>query len=393
MAPSNQPRLRRHVVKEGDADNPRLCRLVDLLGLAPALRLSAEELGWLDVLNGASNSADLPADERDRLAVFVRRLDESLFLEGPRFRQIVDGQVRPPRCVGCYEEDPDQLRRQLTRMFTAPGGPGLPGAYRSGGKLRAALIPHIDFARGGVGYGWGFKEVAERADASLFVIIGTSHYSQQRFTLTRKHFQTPLGIALTDQDYVGRLAGHFGPGLFDDEWLAHLPEHSIELEVVFLQFLYEKKRPIRIVPLVVGSFYDCVSGGVQPLVRPDIARMLEALRRAEADTPEPICYIISGDLAHIGPKFQTAELDTSILEHSRRQDLAILRSAEAAAPADYFRIIAAEADSRNICGLPPTYTFLEALRPRRGKLLHYDQHVHPLGQESVSFASMAFYGG
>jgi len=154
-------------------------------------------------------------------------------------------------------------------------------------------------------YAWGFKEVVEQTDAALFIIIGTSHYSQHRFTLTRKNFQTPLGVVPTDQDYIDRLVGPFGAGLFDDEWLAHLPEHSIELEVVILQYLYEGKRPIRIVPLVVGSFFDCIAGGVQPTTKPDIARMVESLRRAEADTAEPICYIISGDLAHIGPSFTT----------------------------------------------------------------------------------------
>ena len=37
-----------------------------------------------------------------------------------------------------------------------------------------------------------------------------------------------------------------------------------------------------------------------------------------------------------------------------------------------------------------TFVVLEALRPGRGKQLHYDQYVHPRGYESVSFASMAF---
>src|SRR5205823_6661922 len=112
---------------------------------------------------------------------------------------------------------------------------------------------------------------------------------QHRFTLTRKDFQTPLGIVPTDQEYIDRLVGHFGGGLFDDEWLAHLPEHSIELEVVLLQYLNLGRRPIRIVPLVVGSFFDCIAIGIQPTTRPDIARMVAALRRAEADTPEPVC--------------------------------------------------------------------------------------------------------
>ena len=103
------------------------------------------------------------------------------------------------------------LRRQLMRLFTDPRGPGLPEPRRTNGNLRAALIPHIDYPRGGVTYAWGFKEVVEQTDASLFVIIGTSHYSGHRFTLTRKDFETPLGIAPTDQGYIDRLVKHHGP--------------------------------------------------------------------------------------------------------------------------------------------------------------------------------------
>ena len=78
------------------------------------------------------------------------------------------------------------------------------------------------------------------------------------------------------------------------------------------------------------------------------------------------------------------------LGHSREQDQAILRQTEAADPAGYFQVIATEGDERRICGLPPTYTVLEAFRPTSGKVLAYDQYVHPHGQESVSFASVAF---
>jgi hypothetical protein len=163
----------------------------------------------------------------------------------------LDGAVRKPTCTRSYAADSATLRRQLDRLFTGPGGAGLPGEPRPDSALRAALVPHIDYARGGRTYTWAFKEIYERSPATLFVIIGTSHYSRHRFTLTRKHFETPLGIAPTDRAYIDRLVAHYGPGLFDDEVMAHLPEHSIELEVVFLQYLFEGKRPFRIVPLVV----------------------------------------------------------------------------------------------------------------------------------------------
>jgi AmmeMemoRadiSam system protein B len=386
------------------------------------LRLTGREFTWLQWLDGSNTLRDVQAAAIrqgggellpiEPLAALVERLDAALFLDGPRFAERLSGPVREPACLGCYSADADELRLQLDGYFTASGGPGMPSAFgpgesdgerglhdrhqgtRSGsdkGVLRALLAPHIDYGRGGVSYAWGYKELAERCAASLFVIVGTSHYSPARFTLTRQDFKTPLGITPTDQLYVDRIVDHYGDGLFDDP-LAHVPEHSIELEVVFLQHLFARRRPIRIVPLLAGSFGDCVESGTDPSEMPDIARMVEALRRVEREYPEPVCYVISGDLGHIGPKFgDRGPLKAPFLAESRAQDEAILRQAEAADADGYFRVIADEGDRRRICGLPPTWTVLQAVRPSRGQVLHYDQHVHPRGAESVSFASAAFY--
>src|SRR5262249_8204387 len=144
--------------------------------------------------------------------------------------------------------------------------------------------------------------------------------------------------------------------------------------------------------LLVGSFHDCVLSGVPPRAQDDIGRMIEALRQVEAETPARICYLISGDLAHIGPKFGDAHpVAEPVLKHSHTQDQAILRQAESADPTKFFRVIADEGDSRRICGLPPTYLVLEAAQPEKGRVLHYGRYVHPRGHESVSFASVAFY--
>jgi AmmeMemoRadiSam system protein B len=403
MPAAEHPRLQPFFAVARDGTSPGHFVVWDRLGVsAGPQRLDPLEFRCLELLDGTHSLRDIQAEvvraagghliPPEMVTRLVRKLDDALLLEGPRFRQAVGGSVREPRCVGCYAGEPAALRRQLEGLFTGPGGPGLPQQRPPDGRLRAALIPHIDYPRGGTTYAWGYKEVFERTDASLFVIIGTSHYSSYRFTLTRKDFKTPLGGARTDQDYIDRLVRHYGDGLFDDELLAHLPEHSIELEVVFLQYLYEGRRPIRIVPLVVGSFHDCVLLGGRPSARADVGRMVESLRRAEAETAEPICYIISGDLAHLGPKFGDARpVADPTLTASRAQDQAILKRAAAADADGFFEVIAAEGDARRICGLPPTYTVLEAVRPALGRVLHYDQYVHPRGYESVSFASVAFY--
>lgn len=402
MSVADRPALRPFLAAAQDGNDPRYVFVWDRLGLGRStVRMTLAEFTWVQLLDGRRTLDDIQAEasvrlpgQRVTLAAFravVEKLDGALFLNGPRFQERVAGPVREPTCIGCYEGEPEALRRQVRSLFTGMRGPGLPGSAAGSGGLRAALLPHIDYHRGGVSYAWGFKEVFERTEAELFVIIGTSHYSPQRFTLTRKNFKTPLGIVATDQQYVDRLVAHYGDGLFDDP-LAHLPEHSIELEVVFLQFLYEHKRPIRIVPLLVGPFQDCVESGQTPQARADIGRMVRALAEVEKETAEPICYIISGDLAHIGPKFGDAEpVATAALVHSRAQDRALVEDLEKGNIDAYFQTIAAEGDARRICGLPPTYTLLQAIHPGSGKLLDYDQYVHPRGHESVSFASMAFY--
>lgn len=396
-----RPRVRPGLAVARDADMRGCFVLFDQLRISSRpQRLSALELEILRRVNGQHSLRDLhsaavqlaggliiPFDE---IAGFLARLDSDLYLESPRFDAYLAGPVREPSCIGCYAGDPINLREQLKGYFTMPGGPGLPGDPKPDARLRAALLPHIDYARGNVTYAWGFKELVERSDSSLFVIVATSHYSPNRFTLTRKNFKSPLGIVPTDQEYIDRLEKHYGEGLFDDPF-AHFPEHSVELEVVYLQYLYENIRPIRIVPLVVGSFRDCVKTGTEPSRQRDIQRMIDALRKCEEESPEPICYVISGDLAHIGPKFNDPDpVAEPLLSHSRHQDRALMARAEAADPEGYFNIIAGEDDARRICGLPPTYAVLEAIRPTKGKLLHYGQYVHPQGYESVSFASAVF---
>ncbi|HEY3788549.1 MAG TPA: AmmeMemoRadiSam system protein B [Urbifossiella sp.] len=403
LDPSHRPRLRPTLAAE-PADNG--VRIFDPQRVGQPLQLTQLGLEMVRRFDGVNTLRDVQAAIAklsrhlvpfEIFSSLIAALDDAWLLDSPRFAERIGGPVRRPTCIGCYDADPIKMREQFRQLFTAPGGPGVPeigreGAVRSPhGKLRAALLPHMDYARGNITYGWGFKELVEQTDATVFVIVATSHYSHHRFTLTRQHFETPLGIVETDQNYIDHIVREFGNGLFDDP-LAHIPEHSIELEVVLLQFLLERRRPFKIVPLLCGSFGDCVHQGSSPAKARDIGKMIAALKAAEAKCPESVCYLISGDLAHIGPKFgDTAKAAGPWLEASRLQDNAILAEIAKADPASYFDVIAAEGDARRICGLPPTYVALEAIRPRTGRVLHYQQFVHPEGHESVSFAAAAFY--
>lgn len=391
--------------------DPDLLLLSDTFRASDRLEVSAVGAMVLSLLDGTNSvdrvlslvAARFPADgafrglTRGLLRKLLDNLDEALCLDSPRWKAFLDSPTRQPSCIGAYPEDPEALRECVQSLFTAEGGAGLPEEagcrIASEGRVRAVLVPHMDYGRGGVTYGFGFRELFERTDADLFVIVGTSHYSPARLTLSRQNFLTPLGTMPTDGAFIDRVVSHYGPGLFDDPY-AHIPEHSIELEVVILQYLYEHMgRNTRIVPLLVGSFRGSTRAGTSPAADTDIARMVEALKRAEAETPERVCYVISGDLAHIGPRFDDPDLDDARLSHSQSQDEKLTASLEAGDIAGYFGTIAAEGDARRVCGLPPTWLTLTATGPTRGRLLHYGRFVDPGRDQSVSFASMAFAEG
>src|SRR5581483_2368748 len=168
MLDLERPRLRPHVRGVRAGHDPQHVYLTDRLGLAPDHeRLTPEEFACLDYFDGrhtvqdihtrAATEIGLGRVTAERLARLVVRLDAGLYLDTPRFRAIAEGKVRPPRCIGCYEGEPRALREQVRELFTHRRGPGLPRSARPDGRLRAALVPHIDYRRGGVSYAWGFK--------------------------------------------------------------------------------------------------------------------------------------------------------------------------------------------------------------------------------------------
>src|SRR5262249_16377387 len=136
----------------------------------------------------------------------------------------------------------------------------------------------------------------EESDADLFVIFGTAHNPMRHlFSVTRKHFETPLGTVETDRQFVARLTANLAatPGgselnLAADE-LAHRQEHSIEFQTVFLQYLLGARRPLKIVPVLVGSFHEFVESGKQPSSAAPVAAFVSALEKTLAEHSGRVC--------------------------------------------------------------------------------------------------------
>jgi AmmeMemoRadiSam system protein B len=327
------------------------------------------------------------------------QLDRAMVLEGPTFAAFQNSfrraGIRTAALAGrSYAGSDPALRSQLLSYFRSPAGAGPPalGSPERTGPIRGILSPHIDFQRGGPVYTWSYKALAERSDVDTFVILGVAHqYCRRRFALTFKDFQTPLGIVRTDRQYVERIAQAGGSDLFDDE-LVHLGEHSIEFQVVFLQYVLGPERPFSIVPILVGSFHDHIERGTEPIDDPEVSRFVEALRVAECAHGQGVVYIGGIDLCHVGPEFgDPSPVDPPLQNQVRQFDHELLGHAAAGNPVDWFRTAARVANRWRVCGLAATYTMLHAMGPARGRLLRYDQAINDQRTCCVSFASMVFH--
>lgn len=334
----------------------------------------------------------------ERLAEISRTLDEHGFLESENFarrREAIEARFRasPTRPAahagGAYAAEPEALSSQLAAFFTHPEGPGAAGGDRRDGSITAIMAPHIDFHRGGPTYAWAYRELAERSDADLFVILGTCHAGMaDPFALTLKDYETPLGPAPVDREFSAALARRYGNDLLGSEG-AHRSEHSIEFQAVFLRYALAERHDFTIVPILASFLHESLAGGREPEADPRVPRFLDALGETIAASGRKVCVIAGVDLAHMGPRFGDAEpVGPSRLASLESEDRATLEAVAALDPRAFYESVAKDGDSRRICGLSPIYALLRCLPGGSGRLLRYAQWPDP--QAVVTFASLVF---
>lgn len=364
----------------------------------------------VSLMDGSRTLRDIQADfmrhmgetvASDDLEGLVRELDGYRFLDSPSFRSFQvelervfrDAPSRPAAHAGtAYEAEADALRAQLASFFEHPDGPGVSTDLPPVPGMRGLIAPHIDFHRGGPAYARAYRALGATAGFDRYLVFGTCHAPMaRRFALTEKGYDTPLGCAAADSEFVRRLAARLPEDFFLDE-AAHRNEHSIEFQAVWLRYLFGEQLPFTIVPILVGSLHDLPGEWRSPADDPGIEAMVAAVRATIAEMPGRTCIVAAADLAHVGRRFGDPEGPT---EASMRQvevdDLAFLELAARGDADGLFRSIAADGDRRRICGYPPIYMTLRCLESPRGELLGYRQWTDLDAGAAVTYASVALF--
>ncbi|GAH42474.1 unnamed protein product, partial [marine sediment metagenome] len=161
--------------------------------------------------------------------------------------------MRRPAVAGqFYEGDRESLSRQITECFMGSLGPGrLPEIAPGWDESLVALVsPHAGYMFSGQAAAHAFERLAAAGTPDVAVILGVNHRGPGAPIAVdcSDGWETPLGAIAIDGEMARELT--CDADIFADDAAAHAYEHSLEVQVPFLQFVYRDR--VKIVPIVVS---------------------------------------------------------------------------------------------------------------------------------------------
>jgi MEMO1 family protein len=326
----------------------------------------------------------------------VSALSEAGFLEDQRFddmrgqreREFAAGAERASAHAGSGYPDNDAALTKTLRGYFNGSKPNGAGA------AIGIAAPHVSPEGGKASYAEAYRALGADADDRIFVVAGTSHYGEpDRFGITRKAFATPFGVARTERRLLDRLVADAGDAVVVEDY-CHAVEHSVEFQVVFLQYLFGPR--VRIVPILCGAFAAGPRAGRPPEHSRQVARFLGALGEMAAREGSRLRFVLGVDFAHIGRRYgdpRAARAHAGAMTAVEERDRTRLARVAAGDAGGFWDLVYEGGDDElRWCGSSPLYSFLRAVPQARGRLLSYE-HWNIDEASVVSFGAMAFDDG
>ena len=252
--------------------------------------------------------------------------------------------VRPAAVSGMfYDADPATLRRDVAGFIDQASG----SADAGDRPPKAIIAPHAGYVYSGPVAGHAYATVrALRGQIKRVVLLGPAHrvYVEGIAASSAQAFATPLGNVPLEPDLIRDLVAELGFVHYSDE--AHAMEHSLEVQLPFLQGLFEDfvLLPFAVgaaTPKQVAALLERLWGGDETLIviSSDLShyRSYEAAREIDAFTSEQIRTLsnnaLTGEHA-CGYMPISGLLETALKHHLRCEVLDMRSSGDTAGPRD-----------------------------------------------------------
>lgn len=278
--------------------------------------------------------------------------------------------IRHPAVAGSwYARTPEALRAQLEDCFTHPLGLGkLPKVTEKGPRKTVGLVcPHAGYMYSGPVATHSYYQLALDGRPDVVVVLSPNHTGRGSAiaVMNEGAWRTPLGDVEIDSETANHILRE--SPIVDSDEAAHQFEHSIELQLPFLQYLY-------------GSSFKFV-----PICF--LMQDLESSREVGRATGKALLdknaiVIASTDMTHYEPQ-----------EVAERKDQIAINAALKLDEKQYYSAV--ELHSISACGYGPTVAAITAaklLGARKAHLLCYKTSGDVTGDYSsvVGYASLSF---
>ncbi len=279
---------------------------------------------------------------------------------------------RKPAAAGrFYESDAERLHEQIATCFTDERGPGrIPNVQHGRGDIKGIVVPHAGYPFSGPIAAHAYAALARDGMPDSYVILGPNHtgYGAPVAMMSQGAWDTPLGEVPLD-----RAMGEALADVADEGRVAHMHEHSIEVQLPFLQYLHD-----------------------------DITFLPVCLARQDHATAETLGAAIAGldavpvastDFSHAGMGYgQHPPREMEVQEWARQQDTKAIEAIQTMEPEGFIDTIKREKIS--MCGYGAVATVMHAALENgasSSELLAYgtSYEVHP-ASSCVGYAAMVF---
>lgn len=231
------------------------------------------------------------------------------------------------------------------------------------GDVKACVVPHAGWVYSGRTAMHSFLSLKK---ADVFVVLSPNHSGRGAMvSVSFNDWETPLGVVKTDEVFASALVEASALAKKDEE--AHALEHSIEVQLPFLQHLFES-----------FSFVGVTIMKQDAETARDLA---EALAAAEKKTGKRIAVIASSDFTHYEPAKQ-----------AKAKDLQVIEAIEALDVESFFERV--DGLDASVCGFCPVGAAMEYARlkgAKKGVLLDFSNSGEVTGDANVvDYASIVF---
>ncbi|MFH1368441.1 MAG: AmmeMemoRadiSam system protein B [Elusimicrobiota bacterium] len=271
-----------------------------------------------------------------------------------------------------YPDNPNELSAMVQNYLDQVPAIALDG------EPVAVMVPHAGYIFSAKTAAYAFKLI-EQTGAENVILIGNSHrfYLSKGAVVSEGKFKTPLGEVEINSELARKILAN--TALLEENAQAHAPEHSLEVELPFLQKTLKK---FRIVPILLSEM---------PVSRCEAIGKAIGKAVAELGISKKTIIVASSDMSHY-PRYKDAKIsDNRILESVKKFDPAVLAATDAAIKRDNISELQC-----TLCGLESVCAAMYAARylgATSVKVLNYTNSGDASGDTSrvVGYGSVVFY--